>query len=398
MSEPGAFVLKGVPAPFHHGALSACRTLGRLGVAVAANDERPQTPASRSRFRAESLVWNPWPQTPELIVERLIAWGSRQEDRAVLIPVDDAATILVDDHVDELKPFFRFAIRPDGLAQQLSSKLGMAELAKRHGVSTARVSLIGSDAELDALLDSFGLPVVVKRIAGWKAETRGAPSVTVARTREEVRALGTGGWENFLLQEFIPGGSETSWMFNGCFDEQSRCTFGLTGYKVRQFPLNGGFTTLGQLERHETLLTTAIEFFGQVKYVGIVDVGFRFDARDGSYKLLDVNPRVGSTFRLFVDADGGDVVRTYYRGLTSPASQSDPQPTRAGRRRWEVEPHDLQAGIGLIRAGRTTAGSFLRSVATVDERAWWAADDPLPFAAACAYALGLRRGRTRAHG
>jgi D-aspartate ligase len=398
MSDPGAFVLKGVPAPFHHGALSACRTLGRLGVTVAANDERRRAPAARSRFRTESLVWDPWPQSPELVVERLIAWGSRQDDRAVLIPVDDAATILVDDHVDELKPFFRFAIRPNGLAQQLSSKLGMAELAIRHGVSTARVSLIDSDADLDALLDSFGLPVVVKRIAGWKAETRGAPSVTVARTREEVRALGSGGWENFLLQEFIPGESETSWMFNGCFDEHSRCTFGLTGYKVRQFPLDGGFTTLGQLEPHEKLQKTAVEFFREVRYVGIVDVGFRFDRRDNSYKLLDVNPRVGSTFRLFVDANGGDVVRTYYRGLTSPASQGEPQPTSpAGRRRWEVEPHDLQAGIALIRSGRTTARAFLRSVAVVDERAWWAADDPMPFAAACVHARRPRR-RHRAHG
>jgi predicted ATP-grasp superfamily ATP-dependent carboligase len=398
MSDPGAFVLKGVPAPFHHGALSVCRTLGRLGVAVAANDERPGVPAARSRFRAESLVWDPWPQRAEDVVERLIAWGSRQDDRAVLIPVDDAATILVDDHVEELAPFFRFAIQPDGLAQQLSSKLGMAEMAERHGVATARVSLIGSDADLDALLDSFGLPVVVKRIAGWKAETRGVPSVTVARTRDEVRALGAAGWENFLLQEFIPGGSETSWMFNGCFDENSRCTFGLTGYKVRQFPLNGGFTTLGQLEPHEALLSTAVEFFRQVSYVGIVDVGFRFDARDNSYKLLDVNPRVGSTFRLFVDANGGDVVRAYYRGLTNPAPHNDPVPTsRARRRRWEVEPHDLRAGIGLIGSGRTTARAFLRSVATVDERAWWASDDPMPFAAACAYALRPRSGSTLAH-
>jgi len=33
-----------------------------------------------------------------------------------------------------------------------------------------------------------------------------------------------------------------------------------------------------------------------VAYRGPLDVGYRFDARDGKYKLLDVNPRIGSTF------------------------------------------------------------------------------------------------------
>jgi predicted ATP-grasp superfamily ATP-dependent carboligase len=243
-------------------------------------------------------------------------------------------------------------------------------MAERHGVATARVSLIGSDADLDGLLDSFGLPVVVKRIAGWKAETRGVPSVTVARTRDEVRALGAAGWENFLLQEFIPGGSETSWMFNGCFDENSRCTFGLTGYKVRQFPLNGGFTTLGQLEPHEALLSTAVEFFRQVSYVGIVDVGFRFDARDNSYKLLDVNPRVGSTFRLFVDANGGDVVRRPrpdIAGTMPPVGSRASRPASGHRSHWlgshnseSVSPECRHRGrarlVGLRRSNAVRRG------------------------------------------
>jgi D-aspartate ligase len=46
----------------------------------------------------------------------------------------------------------------------------------------------------------------------------------------------------------------------------------------------------------------------EIGYSGIVDIGYRYDRRDGEYKLLDVNPRVGATFRLFVDSNGMDVV------------------------------------------------------------------------------------------
>jgi len=46
-------------------------------------------------------------------------------------------------------------------------------------------------------------------------------------------------------------------------------------------------------------------------------VGYRFDARDGKYKLLDVNPRIGSTFRLFAAQNGLDVARALYLDVTA---------------------------------------------------------------------------------
>lgn len=392
MTATKAFIFKGVPAPFHHGALAVCRTLGRMGVVVAANDEGPRVPAGFSRYRAERVVWDPWPRDVASVVERLLEWGRRQDERPLLIPVDDAATIIVDDHGSDLEAAFRFPVQLPGLARQLSSKWEMAQLAEAQGVATARVTRLESQDHLDAVLRLFGLPVVVKTIAGWSREARRTPSVTLARTKDEAAALGSNGWDNLLLQEYIPGASATSWMFNGYFDSQSQCLFGLTGYKIRQFPANGGFTTLGRLEQNDVLLRTAVDFFSSIGYVGIVDVGFRFDARDSKYKLLDVNPRVGSTFRLFVDAEGRDVVRTCYDDLAG--RKGGPRTLWAPPRTWELEPHDLRVGLELIRGGRTSVLRFLSSAATVDERAWWAADDPKPFVAAALYGAALKTWRS----
>ena len=313
MSRAKVFVFKGVPSRFHHGALGVARTLGRLGVPVAANDELDRTAASRSRYRSDSLVWRPWPTTSSDIVERLVAWGQAQDEPALLMPVDDAATMVVEEHAADLAHCFRFARQPEGLVRNLSSKWTMAELALEHGIATARVAKVGDVADLDDLLADFGLPVVIKRIEGWTAGSRSVPSVSVARSREQAREIVSQQPENFMLQEYIPGSSDTSWMFNGYFDGDSRCLFGATGYKIRQYPLSGGFTTLGQLTVHDEIQTEIVRFLGEVGYRGIVDLGLRFDARDGSYKLLDVNPRVGSTFRLFVDSAGDDVVRVCLR-------------------------------------------------------------------------------------
>jgi predicted ATP-grasp superfamily ATP-dependent carboligase len=378
--RPAAFVFKGVPSRFHHGALAVCRTLGRLGVPVHANDEEPGTPTSRSRYRTGSLVWSPWPTSAEEMVERLAAWGRRQDERALLMPVDDAATVVLDEHADTLAEWFRFPRQPEGLARRLSSKWTMAELAREHGLPTARVARVPNLEGLDALLDDFGLPVVIKRIEGWTQDARGVPSVSVARTRERARALLAEQPENLLLQEYIPGGSATSWMFNGYFDGEGRCLFGATGYKIRQYPLSGGFTTLGQLEPHDELEASIRSFLEGVGYRGIVDLGLRLDVRDGQYKLLDVNPRVGSTFRLFVDSADDDVVRVAYADLVD--GRSEPRTARVERRRWVAEPHDFRAGAALVRSGSLTASSFVRSTLSADERAWWARDDPRPFAAA----------------
>ncbi|HST14870.1 MAG TPA: hypothetical protein VLJ44_08480 [Gaiellaceae bacterium] len=380
MARAKVFVFKGVPSRFHHGALGVARTLGRLGVPAAANDELKRTAASRSRYRSESIVWEPWPTTSSDIVEKLVAWGRAQDEPALLMPVDDAATMVVEEHAADLAPAFRFARQPDGLVRKLSSKWTMAELALEHGIATARVAKVGDIADLDDLLAEFGLPVVIKRIEGWAPDSRSVPSVSVARSREQAREIISQQPENFMLQEYIPGASDTSWMFNGYFDGGSRCLFGATGYKIRQYPLSGGFTTLGQLTVHHEIQTEIVRFLSAVGYRGIVDLGLRFDARDGSYKLLDVNPRVGSTFRLFVDSAGDDVVRVCYADLVEGNSEIRTSPVVD--RRWSAELHDFRAGIGLVRARELRVFQLVRSTMSVNERAWWATDDPQPFISA----------------
>ncbi|MDP2736014.1 MAG: hypothetical protein Q8P12_07465 [bacterium] len=57
-------------------------------------------------------------------------------------------------------------------------------------------------------------------------------------------------------------------------------------------------------------------FAKAIGYRGVLDIGFRFDHRDGLHKLLDVNPRIGSLFRLFTSDNGMDVVRALYLDLT----------------------------------------------------------------------------------
>src|SRR5579863_3621357 len=98
-------------------------------------------------------------------------------------------------------------------------------------------------------------------------------------------------------------------------------------------------------------------FMKAVGYRGIVDIDFRYDSRDGEYKILDVNSRIGSTFRLFVSRTGMDVARALYLDLTG---QDVPVATLAAGRKWMVEDLDLVASLGYWRDGALNLREWLK--------------------------------------
>jgi predicted ATP-grasp superfamily ATP-dependent carboligase len=112
-----------------------------------------------------------------------------------------------------------------------------------------------------------------------------------------------------------------------------------------------------------------------VAYRGVVDMDFRYDARDGQFKLLDVNPRIGSTFRLFVAEDGTDVARALYLDLTG---QTVPHAQAVEGRKWMVEDFDLVASLGYFMDGKLKISEWLRSLQGIREPAFFAIDDLLP--------------------
>jgi D-aspartate ligase len=273
--------------------------------------------------------------------------------------------------------------QPPGVSRQLASKRALADVCAEMDVPTPETVLAATSEDALEFAGRFGYPVVLKRDAAWGGvETAEAASVLVVDGPDALRE----GYErmrrespdrpNVLAQEYIPGSSDSVWMFNGYFDRDSRCRFAATGQKLRQCANGAGQTTLGLCVHNETVVNLATRLMTGVRYHGIVDMGFRYDARDGQYKVLDVNPRVGCTFRLFAAPDGTDVVRAMYLDLTEgrvPAAE-----VMAGRTLLD-EPHDLVAAARLVRAHHLSLRTWGRSVIGATERTWWANDDPLPF-------------------
>lgn len=319
----------------------------------------------------------------------------RYFDGAILLPVDDLAAITVGDHRARLAERFRVPASTDGVHRRLISKRQMNETCRELGLAIPRsMSADSMTSALDAA-SQLGYPVVLKRDDAFAASAPavGGRSVVVAPDEPSLRTLWPqmsrdGDGAALLVQEYLDSQFATVWMFNGYFDSASRCLGAFTGVKLRQSPFGAGPTTLGVCRQNSELTAIATGLLRELGYSGIVDMDFCYDARDRRYKLLDVNPRLGGTFRLF--ASGSlDVVRALHLDLSGRPVPSAPC---LDGRKWLDEAADLSACNELLRTHRFSFASWGRSLSGVRETAWWARDDPRPFLA-MTNDLAVRVGR-----
>ncbi|XVQ10242.1 ATP-grasp domain-containing protein [Spirillospora sp. CA-255316] len=410
--------------PFHHGTLGAIRSLGRAGVPVHAILEGPGSPAARSRYLHRRHPWGPSPHTaPEALAEHLRHIAGRIGRRTLLLPLDDAGAIFIAEHAPALAECFDFTAPDPSGPRRVADKSLLTEQCARFGIDCPESLVPRSPVEVEAALARLGLPLVVKWPRPWLLPP-GHRGTVVARTASEVHrlfalaaslaapsgpALGNGpspahggpahrgapgrgavtGVETAgppILQRLVPpeGGD---WFFHGHFDGDGACLFGATGRKHLAHPPDAGHTVSGEWVLNPALERLAHKIIDMLGYRGTVDLDFRFDARTGTYHLLDFNPRLGAQFRLFRDGSGLDLVRIAH--LAHSGRAVPPARPRYGRTLL-VENHLLHHA--LTRPGGRRAA--VRRLREAGELAWFAADDPAPFLSMAGRSAvrGLRRG------
>ena len=160
-------------------------------------------------------------------------------------------------------------------------------------------------------------------------------------------------------------------MCNGYFGADDDVAVVFTGKKLRQVS-SAGIASLAVCLPNETVATQTVRFMRGVGYRGCVGIGYRYDARDGQYKVLDVNARVSGVFRLFAGTNDMDVVRLCYLDLTG---QPLPPTALQPGRKWLLE-NDFVAAFRGIRDRSLSVRRWLASLVGVREWHWLALDDP----------------------
>jgi predicted ATP-grasp superfamily ATP-dependent carboligase len=291
------------------------------------------------------------------------------------------AAIFIAENAEALKSWFLFPQLARDLPGRLANKKDLDFLCRSAGVPCPRAEFPSSMHEVGMFLKRATFPVVVK-----PAESRRVPKisgVSVARSPEELLSVysRTQSWDpNLIVQEYIPECDAEDWVFHAYCNPRTDCFVAFTGRKLRSYPAYAGSTTLGVPLANQRLSEQAETFLRAIRYSGIADLDYRLDKRDGQYKLLDFNPRIGANFRMFENRAGVDVVRALHLDLTG---RRVPRSPPIEGRKFVVEPYDVLAGIGYRRRGGLTARAWWQSLQGKRETAWFHWDDPVPFLGMC---------------
>jgi predicted ATP-grasp superfamily ATP-dependent carboligase len=368
----------------HHGALGVMRSLGRFGVRMYGVHSTHRSPASFSKYCQQAYALDLDETPPERSVNYLKQIAHRIGGRPLLLPTNDESALFVARHTGELQGDFLFPLNPVQVVWSLYNKKAMYLLAKQLSIPTPNTLFPESRRQVLEFCESAHFPVMLKASDNIHTARRAGKKMIIARSADELTRQYTvmedGSHPSLMLQEYIPGGDDSVWMLNGYFDEHSECLFSMTAKKIHQTPVYTGMTALGICLPNPAIELATRTLVKAVGYRGILDIGYRYDARDGQYKLLDVNPRLGATFRLFVGHNGMDVTRAEYLHFTGHAV---PPSFLCRGRKWILEDADLVSCIRYYRDGALKLRDWVGSYRGIHECAWYAADDIVPFLRMC---------------
>lgn len=371
---PGVLVAGG-----SHGSLGIARSLGRRGVPVwvVANGSPIQ---KASRYVERSWVWPA--DDPDANVGRLLDLADcHRLDGWVLFAGGDEEVELLSRNRTALSRRFRVTTPDWEVTRWAFDKRLTYQRCAELGIDHPWTQVLSGSEQLCNLDCQF--PAILKPAyrRNWNAFTRAKAWLVkersqLARLFEEACALVGPGV--VILQEMIPGAGEAQYSYSALYQDGNPIAT-LVARRVRQFPLDFGYTsTFVETVECPEVEDAAHRFLQSIRYTGLAEVEFKFDKRDGRYKLLDVNPRVWTWHTLGRKA-GVDF--PYLMCLQANGCAVTSLRGRAGAH-WILGARDFVAAMMEIRRGRLTAQSYFRSLRPPIELGVFAMDDPLPAFAA----------------
>ncbi len=356
--------------------LSIARSLGRHGVPVWVTTPPNAKLASCSRYTLRTL---PWPDgESEAQVGYLLELAARYDlDQWVLFPTsDESAALLSKFHTALSRRFLVSTPTWEALRWAYDKRLTY-QLAAEQKVDYPSTIYPATEVDLEGVPCAF--PAILKpathatinRFTADKAWPVANREELLARYREARELIPP---ELILVQERIPGGGESQFSYAAlCYDGQPIAS--LTARRTRQYPIDFGYSSsfVETLDIPE-IVGPSRRLLTAIRYTGLVEVEYKLDARNGRYKLLDINPRLWTWSPLGGRA-GIDFPYLLWRMMVG---RSVPEKTGRTGVRWVRMSTDVPAAIHLMLRGRLSLGAYLRSLRSPVEFALMAADDPLP--------------------
>lgn len=360
--------------------LALVRALGRKGVPVFGIGLNKYEVALSSKYCRSLGAIDPRYES-ERLLEFLLEFGYQQsKDRVLLLyPTGDECVVFIGEHHKELSQYYHFSKLNPEIIELFLNKGRFYHACLEYHLPTPPSFLPISLGELKDIAKDLTFPCIAKPKYYHKwAMKHGLTKGIVCSNPNELLAFGKqidSDISDFIVQEIIEGSETDIYVFAAYFDRQSHPHGIFTGNKIRQFPVGFGTTTMMKTAHKPELERMSIDFLQKVGYQGLCDVEYKYDRRSNTYKIIEINPRLGRWYGI-VNAAGHDTIYYSYLDLTD-----QPIPDVSVKSKnvtWAFTSRDF---ISIIKNKEWGVVDALRTY--VGRKTWciWAKDDIKPFLA-----------------
>lgn len=306
----------------------------------------------------------------------------------VLVSCGDNYTGLMARARAALEPYYKFACPTPELVAELDTKEFFYKACERHGLSYPRT--FGCTNENYKTVElPFPFPCIIKAsnsVAYWNCKFPHKKKVFVAYNKEEFDAITAAIYsssyqDNLVLQEYIPGDDNCMRVLN--------CYSGLD-HKVKLMALGrplleeqtpegiGNYAAIMNV-RDDELMEKMKAFLEDVGWEGFSNFDMKYDARDGKYKLFEMNPRQGRS-SFFVTASGYNLAKWLVEDVVEHKEQD--LTIADAHHLWMIAPAGiikkylkdealLAEAKELMRQGKVSHQLFCKEDAGLKRRIWY---------------------------
>ena len=277
----------------------------------------------------------------------------------MLVPERDSYLELVLRRWDELQGVADLPLPPDPeVARRLARKDLLPQEAASAGVPAP--ATVVPETEDDVGSTPLPLPFLVKPVDSESYAVAFGRKAVLARDRDEARAA----WRSAraagfatVLQEYIPDSHERVFSLATYIARSGEPLGSVVGRKVRQSPPRFGSSTVFEVLFEPRVLELGLQLLPSAGYRGFAHIEFAYDARDGEFKLLEVNTRLPIWGGIAL-TPRFDLGRVAYDDLCG--RQAAPLGVLREETTWVYGPKDAAVAVQLARRGELGLRDFAR--------------------------------------
>ncbi len=275
--------------------VAVARILAGHGVEVYGAEVRDDTIGNFSKYiKRPSFGYKI--ELNDKFLDDLIDFSRKFTKKPILIPSDDLYIEYIDKYFDILKDYFEMqsSLSPD-ISFKFLNKKDFYILCEEYHVPYPKTLFLSGDESLDEITKILRFPIILKPnlIHKWKKYLCGK-KVILIETLEELKDIFSNQKsiiEDSMLQEVVPGQEDQLYLFKGYFGKDGKLKTSFTGRKIRQYPPNFGSASLAESMQNEDVERISVKFLEELKFHGLCGSEFKYDDRDGEYKMIEINIR-----------------------------------------------------------------------------------------------------------